>query len=77
VSGRVAIFKVHLRNIKVATSRDEIAEKFAHLTPGFTGADIANVCNEGGARVKLGYLGETNCADDAELVQWLSALQRP
>ena len=52
VSGRVAIFKVHLRNIKVATSRDEIAEKFAHLTPGFTGADIANVCNEGGARVQ-------------------------
>lgn len=57
VSGRVAIFKVHLRNIKVATSRDEIAEKFAHLTPGFTGADIANVCNEGKARVKLGLLG--------------------
>ena len=47
MSGRVEIFKVHLRNIKLATSAAEIAEKISHLTPGFTGADIANVCNEG------------------------------
>ena len=38
---------MHLRNIKLATSAAEIAEKISHLTPGFTGADIANVCNEG------------------------------
>ncbi|MBJ2187791.1 MAG: ATP-dependent zinc metalloprotease FtsH [Muribaculaceae bacterium] len=41
---RVAIFKVHLRNIKTDSSLD--IELLARQTPGFSGADIANVCNE-------------------------------
>lgn len=41
---RVAIFKVHLRNIKTDDSLD--IELLARQTPGFSGADIANVCNE-------------------------------
>lgn len=41
---RVAIFKVHLRNIKIDGSLD--IELLARQTPGFSGADIANVCNE-------------------------------
>lgn len=41
---RVAIFKVHLRNIKTDDSLD--VELLARQTPGFSGADIANVCNE-------------------------------
>lgn len=41
---RVAIFKVHLRNIKTDESLD--IELLARQTPGFSGADIANVCNE-------------------------------
>lgn len=45
--GRVEIFKVHLRKIKTDTPIDAIAAKIAPLTPGFSGADIANVCNEG------------------------------
>ena len=28
-------------------TRDEYAKKLSALTPGFSGADIANVCNEG------------------------------
>ncbi len=42
--GREAIFKVHLQPIKVSKSLD--IHKLAEQTPGFAGADIANVCNE-------------------------------
>jgi cell division protease FtsH len=42
--GREAIFKVHLKPIKVSQTLD--IHKLAEQTPGFAGADIANVCNE-------------------------------
>jgi len=42
--GRVAILKVHLRKINLAEDVD--AETIAALTPGFTGADLANLVNE-------------------------------
>ncbi|MBS1909070.1 MAG: ATP-dependent zinc metalloprotease FtsH [Bacteroidetes bacterium] len=42
--GREAIFKVHLAPIKVSQTLD--IHKLAEQTPGFAGADIANVCNE-------------------------------
>ena len=42
--GREAIFKVHLLPIKVSQTLD--VHKLAEQTPGFAGADIANVCNE-------------------------------
>lgn len=42
--GREAIFKVHLKGIKVSEKLD--IHKIAEQTPGFAGADIANVCNE-------------------------------
>jgi AFG3 family protein len=41
---REAIFKVHLKNIKTGPSID--AKMLAEMTPGFVGADVANVCNE-------------------------------
>ncbi len=41
---REEIFKVHLKNIKVDDSLD--VSLLAKQTPGFSGADIANVCNE-------------------------------
>lgn len=44
LSDRVEIFNVHLRNIKV-NSRLNV-EQLARQTQGFSGADIANVCNE-------------------------------
>lgn len=44
LKGREAIFKVHLKPIKVSKTLD--IHKLAEQTPGFAGADIANVCNE-------------------------------
>lgn len=44
LKGREAIFKVHLKNIK--TSEKISSFQLAEMTPGFAGADIANVCNE-------------------------------
>lgn len=42
--GREQIFNVHLKNIKIA--EDVSAAVLAEMTPGFAGADIANICNE-------------------------------
>jgi len=44
LKGREAIFKVHLKNIK--TNEEMKADVLAEMTPGFAGAEIANVCNE-------------------------------
>jgi len=44
VQERKEIFKVHLRPIKINETVD--IEFLAKQTPGFSGADIANVCNE-------------------------------
>ncbi|XP_066147975.1 mitochondrial inner membrane m-AAA protease component AFG3L2 isoform X1 [Euwallacea fornicatus] len=46
IKGRASIFKVHLTNLKTDLDKSDLARKMAALTPGFTGADIANVCNE-------------------------------
>ncbi|NOX87628.1 MAG: ATP-dependent zinc metalloprotease FtsH [Calditrichaeota bacterium] len=42
--GRVDILKVHTRNLVLADDVD--LEKIAAMTPGFVGADLANLCNE-------------------------------
>lgn len=44
LNGREAIFKVHLKNIKKSGEVDPFT--LSEMTPGFAGADIANVCNE-------------------------------
>ena len=48
INERKEIYNVHLKKVKVnkEKSRDEYAAKMAALTPGFSGADIANVVNE-------------------------------
>ncbi|TPX42141.1 hypothetical protein SeMB42_g02431 [Synchytrium endobioticum] len=46
IKGRVEIFKVHLKPIKTNEDLERLARKLSALTPGFSGADIANVCNE-------------------------------
>ena len=44
IVGRDAIFKVHLAPVK--TNKDVDSKRLAAQTPGFAGAEIANVCNE-------------------------------
>ena len=48
IEERAHIFKVHLRKIFVndALDKEQYAKKLASLTPGFSGADIENICNE-------------------------------
>merc|ERR1712142_302362 len=46
IKGRASIFQVHLGSLKTEVEKAPLAKKMAALTPGFTGADIANVCNE-------------------------------
>ncbi len=44
LNDRIEIFKVHLKPLHLAKNLD--VKKLARQTPGFSGADIANVCNE-------------------------------
>ncbi|XP_029082683.1 AFG3-like protein 2 isoform X1 [Monodon monoceros] len=48
IKGRASIFKVHLRPLKLDSTleKEKLARRLASLTPGFSGADVANVCNE-------------------------------
>ena len=46
LQGRKEIFQVHLKGITLDDEPDTFAGRLAGLTPGFAGADIANICNE-------------------------------
>jgi AFG3 family protein len=48
LEGRKEIFDVHLKPLKLSDERtiDKYAKRLATLTPGFSGADISNICNE-------------------------------
>ncbi|OVA16531.1 Peptidase M41 [Macleaya cordata] len=46
IRGREEIFEIYLKRIKIENEPAYYSKKLAALTPGFTGADIANVCNE-------------------------------
>jgi AFG3 family protein len=47
LKGRKEIFEVHLQGITLEGTIEDVAGRLAGLTPGFAGADIANICNEG------------------------------
>jgi len=65
---REEIFKVHIKNIKLAKDLD--ISKLAALTPGFVGADIANICNE------AALIAARNNKDAIELEDFNSAIDR-
>merc|ERR1711991_820373 len=46
MGGRKSIFEVHLQGIKLSDEVEKFSSRLAALTPGFSGADIANICNE-------------------------------
>jgi len=66
--GRVQIVKVHIRKIRLAPEVD--LEQVAQLTTGFSGADLANLCNEAAlAATRRG-------AEQVELVDFTVAIER-
>ena len=46
ITGREAIFRIHLAKLRLDKDVGHYSERLAALTPGFAGADIANVANE-------------------------------
>ena len=74
VSGRKGIYLVHLGPLRLqetlAKDFENFAQKLAVLTPGFSGADIANVCNE--AALHAARRG----ADYVESVDFDTAIER-
>ena len=66
--GRVGILQVHLKKIKLATDVDPAA--IAALTPGFTGADLANLVNE------AAVLATRRRAQSVSLEDFTAAIER-
>lgn len=71
IEGRKAIYKVHLKPLKLKSEiTDEFAGKLAALTPGFSGADIANCCNE------AALIAARHDADFVEIKDFEAAIER-
>lgn len=70
IKGRASIFKVHLGPLKTSLNKENLARKMAALTPGFTGADIANVCNE------AALIAARELANDITMKNFEQAIER-
>ena len=70
LEGRKAIFEVHLAKLKLANRIYDLKNRLAALTPGFSGADIANVCNE------AALIAARNDANSVKLNHFEQAIER-
>ncbi|MCS7012804.1 MAG: ATP-dependent zinc metalloprotease FtsH [Chloroherpetonaceae bacterium] len=68
LNGRIDIFKVHTKNIPLA--KDVDIRALAAQTPGFAGAEIANVCNE------AALLASRRGKDAVEMIDFQDAIER-
>ncbi len=66
--GRVAILNIHLKKIRLAADVDP--EVLASLTPGFTGADLANLANE------AALLATRRGGEDVSMEDFNAAIER-
>lgn len=66
--GRLQILKVHIKRVQLAAGLD--LEQIAALTPGFTGADLANLVNE------AALLATRRNADEVTLADFTAAIER-
>lgn len=66
--GRVQILQVHIKRIKLAAGLD--LAQIAALTPGFTGADLANLVNE------AALVATRRNADEVTLADFTTAIER-
>jgi len=67
-TGRVAILEVHIRKVKLAADVD--VDELASLTPGFSGADLANLVNE------AALLATRRGGDDVTMSDFTNAIER-
>jgi AFG3 family protein len=69
---REEIFMVHLKPVKLheSLSMENVSKRMAALTPGFSGADIANICNE------AAIFAARRDADSAEMKDFERACER-
>ncbi|GMV59664.1 MAG: ATP-dependent zinc metalloprotease FtsH [Betaproteobacteria bacterium] len=75
LKGRRAILAVHTRNVKLAPEVD--LERVAALTPGFAGADLANLVNEAALRAAREDKGAVDMRDfDAALDRIVAGLEK-
>ncbi|ODV92765.1 hypothetical protein CANCADRAFT_30822 [Tortispora caseinolytica NRRL Y-17796] len=70
VEGRKQIFLVHLRHIRTNLVLDDLSGRLAALTPGFSGADIANCVNE------AALIAARNQANEVDLKHFEQAIER-
>ena len=68
LNGRAQIFKVHTRNLSLGEEVD--LHRLAALTPGFAGAEIANVCNE------AALLGSRQNHEKVQMDDFQNAIER-
>ena len=71
LEGREAILKIHARKVKLADEVD--LRKIARGTPGFSGADLANLINEAAllaARRNAAAIGEKDLEEARDKVRW-------
>ncbi|XP_078483374.1 mitochondrial inner membrane m-AAA protease component AFG3L2 [Ciona intestinalis] len=70
IKGRSSIFKVHLKPLKTDLDKIALSRKMAARTPGFSGADIANICNE------AALIAAREAATSIEEKHFASAIER-
>ncbi|MEJ5349895.1 MAG: ATP-dependent zinc metalloprotease FtsH [Desulfosoma sp.] len=66
IRGREAILKIHTRNVKLADDVD--LQKVAAMTPGFVGADLANLVNEAALLAARRNKAEVSMAEFQEAI---------
>jgi len=77
IQGRTEIFAVHLAGLKLEGEVDDFARKMAALTPGFSGAEIANTCNEAALIAARRKLDKVNAAAfDAAVDRVIAGLEK-
>lgn len=77
--GRRKILAVHLRGVPLEEDANLISDLIASLTPGFVGADLANIVNEAALlaarRGRLKYIVHYHCFFISQIAQFLLTIK--
>ena len=70
IRGRKAIAKIYLAKVLIDGDLDDLSQKLAEMTPGYTGADICNIVNE------AAIIAIRNGHEKVQLIDLISAVDR-